>query len=216
MSRILVLYYSSYGHIESMAEALAEGARETGASVDLMRVPELVPEEVARSSGYKLDQAAPIARVQDLERYDAIVIGVGTRFGRMASQMANFLDQAGGLWARGALNGKVGSAFTSTATQHGGQETTLMAIHTNLLHFGMVTVGLPYSFAGQMTLDEISGGSPYGATTIAGGDGSRQPSANELDGARYQGRHVAEIANRLFPAREGVDADSADGFMLSR
>lgn len=199
MSKVLVLYYSSYGHIEWMAEAVAEGARSTGASVDIRRAPELVPDEVARSSGYKLDQAAPLARVDELEGYDAIIIGVGTRYGRMASQMANFLDQTGGLWARGALNGKIGSAFTSTATQHGGQETTLMAIHTNLFHFGMIAVGLPYSFAGQMTLDEITGGSPYGATTIAGGDGSRQPSENELEGARFQGRHVAEIANRLFP-----------------
>lgn len=200
MSKVLVLYYSSYGHIETMAHAVAEGARETGAEVDVRRVPELVPEEVARSSGYKLDQDAPVATVAELADYDAIFVGVGTRFGRMASQMANFLDQAGGLWASGALVGKVGSAFTSTATQHGGQETTLMAIHTNLLHFGMIEVGLPYSFAGQMTLDEITGGAPYGATTIAGGDGSRQPSENELEGARFQGRHVAEIANRLFPS----------------
>ena len=198
MSRILVLYYSSYGHIEQMAEAVAEGARSAGAGVDVRRVPELVPEHVARASGYKLDQAAPIARVDELETYDAIIIGVGTRYGRMASQMANFLDQTGGLWARGALNGKVGAGFTSTASQHGGQETTLLAIATNLLHFGMVVVGLPYSFQGQLRLDEVTGGSPYGATTIAGGDGSRQPTENELAGARFQGRHVAEIANRLF------------------
>jgi len=198
VSRILVLYYSAYGHIERMAEAIAEGARETGATVDIKRVPELVPDEVARSSGYKLDQAAPIARVEDLENYDGIIVGVGTRYGRMASQMANFLDQTGGLWARGALVGKVGSAFASTATQHGGQETTLMAIHTNLLHFGMVLVGLPYSWGGQMILHEVTGGSPYGITTIAGGDGSRQPSDNELDGARTQGRLVAEVANKLF------------------
>jgi NAD(P)H dehydrogenase (quinone) len=183
-----------------MAQAVAEGARSAGAEVDVKRVPELVPEEIAKSSGYKLDQAAPVARVDELEHYDGIIVGVGTRFGRMASQMANFLDQAGGLWARGALNGKVGSAFTSTATQHGGQETTLMSIHTNLLHFGMIQVGLPYSFSGQTILDEITGGSPYGASTIAGADGSRHPSENELEGARYQGRHVAEIANRLFPA----------------
>lgn len=200
MSRILVLYYSAYGHVEKMAEAVAEGARSAGADVDIKRVPELVPEEIARASGYKLDQAAPVAKVDDLPSYDAIIVGVGTRYGRMASQMANFLDQTGGLWASGALVGKVGSAFSSTATQHGGQETTLMAIHTNLLHFGMVLVGLPYSFQGQMRLDEVTGTSPYGATTIAGGDGSRQPSDNELDGARFQGRHVAEIANRLFPA----------------
>ncbi|MDB5668486.1 MAG: Flavoprotein WrbA [Alphaproteobacteria bacterium] len=198
VSRILVLYYSSYGHIERMAEAVAEGALGTGASVDIKRVPELVPEEVARSSGYKMDQAAPIATVDELEGYDAIIVGVGTRYGRMASQMANFLDQTGGLWARGALNGKVGSAFTSTATQHGGQETTLMAIHTNLFHFGMVLVGLPYSWGGQMILHEVTGGSPYGITTIAGGDGSRQPTQNELDGARTQGRLVAEVANKLF------------------
>lgn len=197
MARVLVLYYSAYGHIEQMANAIAEGARGAGAQVDIRRVPELVPEEVARSSGYRLDQPAPIARVDELPQYDAIIVGVGTRFGRMASQMANFLDQCGGLWARGALNGKVGAAFTSTATQHGGQETTLFAILTNLMHFGMVTVGLPYSFQGQMRLDEVTGGAPYGATTIAGGDGSRQPSENELDGARFQGRTVAEIAAKL-------------------
>ncbi len=198
MPRILVLYHSTYGHIETMAEAIAEGARSVeGASVDIRRVPELVPEEVARSSGYKMDQAAPIARVDELASYDAIIIGVGTRYGRMASQMANFLDQTGGLWASGALNGKVGSAFTSTATQHGGQETTLMAIHTNLMHFGMVCVGLPYSWTGQMILDEVTGGTPYGASTIAGGDGSRQPTRNELEGARFQGRLVAEVAQKL-------------------
>jgi NAD(P)H dehydrogenase (quinone) len=208
MSRVLVLYYSSYGHIEAMAEAVAEGARSAGAEVDIKRVPELVPEEVARSSRYKVGQPAPIARIDELENYDAIIVGVGTRFGRMASQMANFLDQAGGLWARGALNGKVGSAFTSTATQHGGQETTLMSIHTNLLHFGMIQVGLPYSFAGQTILDEITGGSPYGASTIAGGDGSRQPSENELEGARFQGRHVAEIANQLFGASAAQPAST--------
>lgn len=198
MPRILVLYHSTYGHIETMAKAIAEGARSIeGAEVDIRRVPELVPEDVARKAGYKLDQEAPLAKVDELPNYDAIIIGAGTRYGRIASQMANFLDQTGGLWARGALEGKVGSAFTSTATQHGGQETTLMAIHTNLLHFGMVCVGLPYSYAGQMTLDEITGGAPYGATTIAGGDGSRQPSRNELDGARYQGRLVAELARKL-------------------
>lgn len=198
MSRVLVLYYSAYGHIEQMAEAVAEGARSAGATADIKRVPELVPEEVARNSHYKMDQAAPVATVADLENYDAIIVGVGTRYGRMASQMANFLDQTGGLWARGALNGKVGAAFTSTATQHGGQETTLFSIITNLLHLGMVVVGLPYSFQGQMRLDEVTGGSPYGASTITGGDGSRQPSENELEGARFQGRLVAETANKLF------------------
>jgi NAD(P)H dehydrogenase (quinone) len=214
MAKILVLYHSSYGHIQEMAEAVAQGARSVGASADISRVPELVPEEVARKAGYRLEQPHPTARVEDLPRYDAIVVGVGTRFGRMASQMAAFLDQAGGLWASGALVGKVGSASTSTATQHGGQETTLMAIHTNLLHFGMICVGLPYSFAGQTRLDEVTGGSPYGASTIAGGDGSRRPSANDLDGARFQGRHVAEIAHRLFPP--GQSAPSADeGFVLA-
>jgi len=197
MAKILVLYYSAYGHIETMAPAIAEGARGTGATVDIRRVPELVPLEVAQRAHYKLDQAAPIAQIAELADYDAIIIGTGTRFGRMSSQMSNFLDQAGGLWARGALHGKVGAAFTSTATQHGGQETTLFAIITNLLHFGMVIVGLNYGYAGQMRLDEVTGGAPYGATTIAGGDGSRQPSGNELDAARYQGRVVAETAIKL-------------------
>ena len=198
MSKVLVLYYSSYGHIETMAQAVAEGARSAGASVDVKRVPETVPQEIAQSAHFKLDQAAPVATVAELVNYDAIIVGAPTRFGRMPSQMAAFLDQAGGLWARGALNGKVGAAFSSTATQHGGQEVTLFSIITNLMHFGMVIVGLPYSFAGQMTLDEIVGGSPYGATTIAGGKGERQPSAIELDGARFQGKTVAETANKLF------------------
>jgi NAD(P)H dehydrogenase (quinone) len=197
MSKVLVLYYSSYGHIETLATAIAEGAREAGAMVDIKRVPDLVPEEIARKAHFKVDQAAPVAKIDDLANYDAIVIGTGTRFGRLSSQMANFLDQAGPLWMRGALHGKVGGAFTSTATQHGGQETTLFTIITNLLHFGMVVVGLDYGHAGQMTLDEVTGGSPYGATTISGGDGSRMPSANELVGARYQGRKIAEVANKL-------------------
>lgn len=197
MTKILVLYYSSYGHIETMAHALAEGARGAGAQADVKRVPELVPEEVARSSGYKLDQTAPVAEPAELAGYDAIVVGTGTRYGRITSQMANFWDQTGGLWAQGELIGKVGAAFTSTGTQHGGQETTLMAIHTMLLHHGMVIAGLPYSFQGQSKMDEIVGGSPYGATTIAGGDGSRQPSETDLDGARYLGRRVAEIAGKL-------------------
>jgi len=197
MARILVLYYSAYGHIETMAHAIAEGATGAGAQVDIKRVPELVPEDVARASHYKLDQPAPVATIAELAAYDAIIVGTGTRFGRMSSQMANFLDQAGGLWARGALHGKVGAAFTSTATQHGGQETTLFSIITNLLHFGMVIVGLDYGHSGQMTLEEITGGSPYGSSTIAGGDGSRQPSENELQGARYQGRVVAETAIKL-------------------
>jgi NAD(P)H dehydrogenase (quinone) len=197
MAKVLVLYYSAYGHIEKMAEAVAEGARSAGASVDIKRVPELVPEDIAKASHFKLDQKAPVAKIDDLANYDAIVVGAGTRFGRMPSQMASFLDQAGGLWLKGALHGKVGGAFTSSATQHGGNETTLFTIITNLLHFGMVIVGLDYGHAGQMTLDEITGGSPYGATTIAGGQGQRQPSENELTGARYQGRKIAETAKKL-------------------
>jgi NAD(P)H dehydrogenase (quinone) len=197
MSKVLVLYYSSYGHIEQMAQAVAEGARETGAQVDVKRVPETAPAEVAKAAYFKLEQDAPIATVQDLADYDAVIIGVPTRFGRIPAQMAAFLDQAGGLWASGKLNGKVGSAFGSTATQHGGQETTLFSVITNMLHFGMVIVGLPYSYGGQMGLAEIHGLSPYGATTIAGGDGSRQPSQIELEGAHFQGRHVAEITNKL-------------------
>lgn len=197
MAKVLVLYYSTYGHIETMANAVAEGARSAGAIVDLKRVPETVPTEIAKSAHFKLEQSAPIATVAELENYDAIIIGAPTRFGRMPAQMAAFLDGAGGLWARGALNGKVGGAFTSTATQHGGQEVTLFSIITNLMHFGMTIVGLPYSFQGQMTLDEIVGGSPYGATTIAGGQGQRQPSTIELDGARYQGKLIAETASKL-------------------
>ena len=198
MSKVLVLYYSTYGHIETMANAVAEGARAAGATVDVRRVPETVPSEVAQAAHFKLEQAAPVAKVEDLVNYDAIIVGCPTRFGRMPSQMAAFFDQAGGLWARGALNGKVGGAFTSTATQHGGQEVTLFSVITNLLHFGMTIVGLPYSYQGQMSIDEIVGGSPYGATTIAGGQGQRQPSQIELDGARFQGRLIAETATRLF------------------
>lgn len=197
MAKVLILYYSSYGHLEKMANAVAEGARSTGATVDIKRVPETVPEEIAKGAHFKLDQAAPIAKVEDLAEYDAIIIGAPTRFGRLASQMAAFLDQAGGLWFRGALHGKVGSVFTSTATQHGGQETTLFSLITNMLHFGLVIVGLDYGFGGQMSLTEVTGGSPYGATTISGGDGSRQPSENELAGARYQGERVARIAAKL-------------------
>ncbi|KQO71378.1 NAD(P)H:quinone oxidoreductase [Methylobacterium sp. Leaf102] len=197
MTKVLVLYYSSWGHVEKMAEAVAEGVREAGAEVTIKRVPELVPEEVARQSHYKLDQAAPIAAVDELPDYDAIIFGTPTRYGNMAAQMKQFIDQTGGLWAKGALVGKVGSAFTSTASQHGGQETTLTSFHTVLLHHGMVVVGLPYAFQGQMGVDEVKGGSPYGATTLADGDGSRQPSATDLAGARYQGRHVAGIAAKL-------------------
>lgn len=198
MAKILVLYYSSYGHIETMAHAIAEGARSAGADVDIKRVPETVSEAVARKAHYKLDQTAPVATIAELEHYDAIIVGTGTRFGRISSQMAAFLDQGGGLWARGALHGKVGGAFTSTGTQHGGQETTLFSIIANLLHFGMTIVGLDYGHAGQMHDKDIVGGAPYGATTIAGPDGSRRPSEIDLDGARYQGRRIAEVAAKLF------------------
>lgn len=198
MPKVLILYYSSYGHIEAMANAIAEGARETGATVDVKRVPETAPLEIAQAAHFKLDQAAPVATIEELKDYDAIIVGTGTRFGRMSSQMAAFWDTAGGVWARGELNGKVGAAFTSSATQHGGQETTLFSILTNLLHFGMTIVGLDYGFAGQMRNDEVVGGAPYGATTIANGDGSRQPSETELEGARYLGRRVANTAAKLF------------------
>ena len=197
MARVLVLYYSSYGHVETMANAVAEGARSAGATVDIKRVPETTPLDIAKAAHFKLDQSAPIAVIDDLANYDAVIVGCPTRFGRMASQMASFLDQAGGLWMRGALHGKVGGAFTSTATQHGGQEVTLFSIITNLMHFGMTIVGLPYSHQGQMTLDEIVGGSPYGATTVAGSAGQRQPSALELGGAKHQGELIAQIAHKL-------------------
>jgi NAD(P)H dehydrogenase (quinone) len=198
MSKVLVLYYSAWGHIEKMAEAVAEGARAMpGTEVTIKRVPELVPEEVARKSGMKLDQAAPIATVDELALYDAIIFGTPTRFGNMCAQMRNFLDQTGGLWVKGALVGKVGSVFASTGTQHGGQETTIVSFHSTLLHQGMIIVGLPYAFPGLTNMNEITGGTPYGASTLANADGSRQPSANELDGARYQGKHVAQITAKL-------------------
>lgn len=198
MTKVLVLYYSSYGHIEAMAEAVAEGARSVaGTTVDIKRVPELVPEEVAAAAHIKVNQAAPIATPDELANYDAIIFGTPTRFGNMAAQMRNFLDQTGGLWFANALVGKVGSVFCSTASQHGGQETTITSFHTTLLHHGMVIVGLPYTFKGNSEMGEISGGTPYGATTLAGNDGSRMPSANELDGARFQGNHVAQIAGKL-------------------
>ncbi len=198
MTKVLVLYYSTYGHVEAMANAVADGARAQGAIVDVKRVPETVPLEIAKAAHFKLDQAAPIATVAELEHYDAIIVGTGTRFGRLSSQMAAFWDAAGGLWARGALNGKVGAVFTSTGSQHGGQETTLFSLITNLLHFGMTIVGLDYGFAGQLGHDKVRGGAPYGATTIAGGDGSRQPDADELAGARYLGARVARTAAKLF------------------
>lgn len=199
MTKVLVLYYSSYGHIESMAAAVAEGARKAGAEVLVKRVPELVPESVVRRAGYQLSPGVPVATVEELAEYDAIVLGTPTRFGNMAAQMKNFLDQAGGLWARDALVGKVGSVFTSTGSQHGGQESTILSTHVVLMHLGMVVVGLPYTFKGQMRMDEITGGSPYGAATLAddGRGGDRQPSPNEIDAARYQGGHVARVARAL-------------------
>ncbi len=199
MTKVLVLYYSSYGHTASMATAVAEGARHAGAEASVKRVPELVPESVARKAGYQAAPSDPVATVEELAAYDAIVLGTPTRFGNMAAQMKNFLDQAGGLWARDALVGKVGSVFTSTGSQHGGQESTILATHTVLLHLGMVIVGLPYSFKGQMRMDEITGGSPYGASTLAedGQGGDRLPSPNEIEAARYQGSHVARVARAL-------------------
>jgi NAD(P)H dehydrogenase (quinone) len=197
MTKVLVLYYSSYGHIEKMAYAVAEGAREAGAAVDVKRVPENVPEAIAKASYFKLDQPAPIATPGELANYDAVVVGAPTRFGRMPSAMGSFWEQAGALWMSGAMVGKVGGAFTSSGTQHGGNEMTLISIITNLLHFGFVIVGLPYSYAGQMTLDEIVGGAPYGATTIAGTKGERQPSQLELDGAKHQGVLIAKTAAKL-------------------
>jgi NAD(P)H dehydrogenase (quinone) len=198
MTKVLVLYYSSYGHLAKMADAVAQGVRDGGADVDIRRVPETAPKDVAAAAGFQADQSHPeIEGVKALADYDAIIIGAPTRFGRMPSQMAAFLDQAGGLWASGALNGKVGGAFTSTASQHGGQEVTLFSIITNLLHFGMTIVGLDYGYQAQMTLDAVHGGSPYGATTLAGGDGSRQPSDIDLGGARYQGKRIAETAAKL-------------------
>jgi NAD(P)H dehydrogenase (quinone) len=198
MSKVLVLYYSAYGHIETMAEAVAEGARAVpGTEVAVKRVPELMPREVAEKAYVKLDQKAPIADPSELGDYDAIIIGTPTRFGNMAAQMRNFLDQTGGLWAQGKLVGKIGSAFVSTGSQHGGQETTLTSIHTTLLHHGMVIVGVPYAIPAMTVLDEVSGGTPYGASTIAGPTGARQPSENELTIARYQGKHVAELTAKL-------------------
>lgn len=198
MAKVLVLYYSSYGHIETLAHAFAEGVREVdGVTVDVKRVPETAPPEVVASAHFKTDQSAPVATVDELADYDAIVIGTGTRYGRMTSQMAAFWDQTGPLWFKGAFNGKVGAAFTSTASQHGGQETTLMAIHTSFFHLGMVVVGLPYTYQGLFDLEAMNGGTPYGASTIAGGQGERQPNANELGGARHQGKVVAEVTRKL-------------------
>ena len=199
MTKVLVLYYSSYGHIAAMADAMAEGARAAGAEADVARVEETVPAEVAAKSGYVVNDAHRVLTdPAELANYDAIIVGTGTRYGRMTSQMAAFWDKTGGLWAKGALVGKVGGAFTSTASQHGGQETTLFSIITNLLHHGMTIVGLDYGYEGHQGVTEVAGSTPYGASTIAGGDGSRQPSSTDLDGARYQGRRVAEVAAKLF------------------
>ena len=197
MAKVLVLYYSSYGHVETMAKAVAEGARSAGAEADIKRVPETAPPEVVQSAHFKVNHDFPEAQPEDLADYDAIIVGVPTRYGNMSSQMAAFWDRTGGIWAQGKLIGKVGGAFTSSASQHGGNEATIFSVHKTLLHHGLVIVGLPYSFQGQMTNSEIVGGSPYGATTIASGDGSRQPSTIELDGARFQGKHIAEIAAKL-------------------
>ncbi len=203
-TRVLILYYSAYGHIEAMAQAVAAGAREVAdTEVTIKRVAELVPEDVARKSGMKLDQAAPIAKPSELADYDAVIFGTPTRFGNMAAQMRNFMDQTGGLWMKGALIGKIGSVFASSNTQHGGQESTILSFHTTLLHQGMVIVGVPYSCAEQMRSDEITGGSPYGASTIAGADGKRTPSENELVIARFQGKHVAQITRQLALGRQG-------------
>ncbi|WP_292759698.1 NAD(P)H:quinone oxidoreductase [Methylophaga sp. UBA2689] len=197
MTKILVLYYSMYGHTETMAKAVAEGARSVeGTEVTLKRVPEIIPEEKARDAGVKLDQSAPVASTDELADYDAIIFGTPTRFGNMCAQMRNFLDQTGGLWANGKLIGKVGSVFTSTGTQHGGQETTITSFHTTLLHHGMIIVGVPYSCKGITKMNEITGGSPYGSSTLADSDGSREPSENEIDIARFQGAHVAEVAKK--------------------
>ena len=204
MAKVLVLYYSMYGHVERMAQAEAEGAREVaGTEVVVKRVPELMPEDAARKAGVKLDQPAPIAEPRELADYDAVLFGTPTRYGNMAAQMRNFLDQTGSLWLSGALVGKVGSVFTCTATQHGGQESTLLTFHPTLLHLGMIVVGLPYSAQEQMGLEEIKGGSPYGASTIAGAKGERMPSEVELKMARFQGRHVAGIAAKLCDRPKG-------------
>ncbi|MBI1817475.1 MAG: NAD(P)H:quinone oxidoreductase [Deltaproteobacteria bacterium] len=198
MSKVLILYYSMYGHVETLAHAIADGARGVaGTDVTIKRVPDLMPEDVARNHGAKLDQSAPLAKPSELADYDAIIFGTPTRFGNMAAQMRNFLDQTGKLWVQGALVGKVGSVFTSTATQHGGQETTILSFYPTLIHHGMIIVGVPYSCAELNNMSEITGGTPYGASTMAGSDGQRQPSENELIIARFQGRHVAEVTRTL-------------------
>lgn len=197
MAKILVVYYSSYGHTEQLAFAVAEGAQQAGATVEIRRIAETLSDEVLAKVGYKVNDAVPVVQADELKQYDGILFGTPTRFGMMAAQMKQFLDSCGGLWARGELIGKVAGVFTSTGTQHGGQEATILSFHTVLLHLGCVVTGLPYSFSGQTRMDEITGCSPYGASTIAAGDNQRQPSANELAGARFQGKYLAEIAIKL-------------------
>jgi NAD(P)H dehydrogenase (quinone) len=211
MTKVLVLYYSSYGHIERMAEAEADGARAAGSRVDVKRVPELVPRAVAEASRYKLDQLAPIAQVDDLLDYDAVIFGAPTRYGAMAAQMKSFIDKTGSLWAKDKLVGKVGSVFTATASQHGGQETTIVSFHVVLMHLGFVVIGLPYTFSGQLGVTQVHGGTPYGASTITGSDGQRLPSAVELEAARFQGRHVAHLAARLTQGQSSPRAAAAAG-----
>lgn len=210
MTKVLVLYYSSFGHIERMAEAEAEGARFAGAHVDIKRVPELVPRMQAQAARYKLDQVAPVAHVEDLLDYDAVIFGTPTRYGNMAAQMKNFIDQTGGLWAKDKLVGKVGSVFTATASQHGGQETTIISFHVVLMHLGFIVIGLPYTFKGQLGMTQVEGISPYGATTVVGMNGTRLPSAVELEAARFQGCHVARIAARIVGGdRQTIEAARA-------
>jgi NAD(P)H dehydrogenase (quinone) len=210
MTKVLVLYYSSFGHIERMAEAEAEGARFAGAHVDIKRVPELVPRMQAQAARYKLDQVAPAAHVEDLLDYDAVIFGTPTRYGNMAAQMKNFIDQTGGLWAKDKLVGKVGSVFTATASQHGGQETTIISFHVVLMHLGFIVIGLPYTFKGQLGVTQVEGISPYGATTVVGMNGTRLPSAVELEAARFQGCHVARIAARIVRGdRQTIEAARA-------
>ncbi len=197
MTKVLVLYYSAWGHMEAMAYAAAEGAKEAGATVDVKRVAETVPEDIQKAYHYKMDQKAPVAQPDDLANYDAIIFATGTRYGMMTAQMKNLIDQTGGLWMKGALVGKVGSVMTSAANQHGGLESTILSFQVVLQHHGMVIVGLPYSYQGQMGHDVVRGGSPYGASTVTGGDGSRMPSEQDLEAAKFQGAHVAKIAAKL-------------------
>jgi NAD(P)H dehydrogenase (quinone) len=202
MTKVLVLYYSSYGHIEAMARAAAEGAAANGAQVDIKRVPETVPAETAKKSGFRVNESHPEAEPADLEGYDAVIVGTPTNYGNVCAQMSEFWARTTGLWKKGALIGKIGGAFSSSSTQHGGNEATLLAMHKTMFHHGMFVVGLPYSFQGQIEIEHVTGGSPYGASTMAGGDMSRQPSVNELDGAMFQGKHISEIASKMSVAAD--------------